>query len=94
MKSLLVVLLLAGAAVAYAGETSKTTCAVCQEAKKSAKAAVTGSNIPVEVDKTGRPTKSTLKVNVVDENAIRVYGFGSPTYVLGKLPMVYSASRR
>jgi len=88
MKSLLIVLLVAGATLACAGEASSAR--EIKKSKPAAKSVVTGSHIPVEVDKTGRPVKSTLTVNVVDENAIRLYGFGSPSYVLGKLPMVYS----
>lgn len=95
MKSLLIALFLVGATVTYAGDASKKdSCAVCKKAKAAAKpkvkATVTGSNIPVEVDQNGRPAKSTLKVSVVDENAIRLYGFGSPSSALGRLPMVYS----
>ena len=88
MKSKLVCLVFVLATtLAYAdSQSSKGN----KEAKpKNGKAVVTGSQIPTKVDKNGRPVKSTLKVDVVDESSIRTFGLGSPVSTLQRIPYAF-----
>ncbi len=49
---------------------------------------VTGSYIPCQVDASGCPVNSTLKVTVIDQKTIRVLNAGNPIAALRQLPMV------
>jgi hypothetical protein len=91
MKRILICLVLVlGAGVAYADSQSS-------KSKKEAKAkngdgktaVVTGSQIPTKVDANGRPTKSTLKVDVIDEPSIRILSLGYPVSALQRIPYAY-----
>ena len=95
MKRMFVVLLAVCATAAYAGSTTESPKQAKTEKKCAVKkAVVTGSKIPVKVDQNGRPVASTLKVTVVDEKNMTVWGFGSPGGSLSRLPMVYTRGRR
>ncbi len=89
MKSMLVCLVFVLATTLAYADSQSSKCSKEAKPKNGKAAVVTGSQIPTKVDKNGRPVKSTLKVDVVDEASIRTFGLGSPVSTLQRSPSAY-----
>ena len=93
MKRILVCIIAGFGLVAYA-ETQTADAPKAKPGKTAKQQEVTGSKIPTKADKSGRPVKHTLKVETIDQEAVRIFGLGSPSGALARIPYVYLRGSR